>query len=110
MTPADDSLAIARELIATLPRECETVKAYIFGSRARGDADPLSDLDILVEVPGKVSRSLKNMIRDKAWGLSLKHGLVISPVIVSRENFEHGALAASAFARNIQKEGIEVAA
>lgn len=100
---------IARRLIEGLAPEVEVVRAYAYGSRVRGDADPGSDLDLLVELR-EVTRAAKRRIQDRAWKLSLEEGYVISVVVVSREAFEDGPLSVTAFARNVRREGIEVAA
>jgi len=42
--------------------------------------------------------------------LSLEEGYVISAAIVSQEAFEAGPLSVSQYARNVRREGIEVAA
>jgi len=100
---------VARKLIAGLDPDIDVVRVYAYGSRVRGNADPGSDLDLLVEV-GRLTRKAKQQILERAWELSLEEGYVISTVIVSEEAFEHGPLSVSAFAQNVRREGIEIAA
>jgi predicted nucleotidyltransferase len=100
---------VARKLIDGLGPGLEVVRAYAYGSRIRGDADVGSDLDVLVELR-EVTRTAKRQIWDRAWELSLEEGYVISVVIVSEEAFERGPLSLSEFARNIRREGVEIAA
>ena len=40
----------------------------------------------------------------------MEEGYVISVVVVSQEAFEQGPLSLSAFAQNVRREGIEIAA
>ena len=82
----------------------------MYGSCARGEAQPYSDLDILVELESPVTPQLKSAIRDRAWERSLDMGILVSVMIVEEEKFEHGHLAESGFAQNVRSEGIEVAA
>ena len=100
---------VVKKLMDGLASETGMVRIYAYGSRVRGDCDPGSDLDLLVELR-HVTTTARRRILDRAWELSLEEGYVISVVIVSQEAFEHGPLAASLFARNIRKEGVEIAA
>lgn len=58
---AEDWSIVERELIAKLRNEGCTL--YVFGSRARGDYQPFSDLDILVDTDRELS-DLLSEIRD----------------------------------------------
>jgi predicted nucleotidyltransferase len=77
----------------------------LFGSRARGDAEPESDVDLLVEldVP-KLGRATHALLSDIATRLSLAHGIVVSLLVLdaeraaSREGFP--------FLRAIREEGV----
>ncbi|MDZ7832307.1 MAG: nucleotidyltransferase domain-containing protein [Desulfobacterales bacterium] len=100
---------IAEELIAKLRPEVKVVRIYAYGSQVRGEAVPGSDLDFLIEVPEK-SASLKRRIQNAAWELSLEKEIVISVVVVSESEFHYGPLSVSCLARNIEREGIEIAA
>ncbi len=100
---------VARKLIDGLAPEIGVVRLYAYGSRVRGDADPGSDLDLLIELR-EVTPTARRQIWDRAWELSLEEGYVISAVVVSQEAFEQGPLSISAFAENVRREGIEIAA
>ena len=100
---------IAEELIAKLRPEVKVVRIYAYGSQVRGEAVPGSDLDFLIEVPEKTA-SLKRRIQDAAWELSLEKEIVISVIVVSESEFHQGPLSVSSLARNIEREGIEIAA
>jgi len=100
---------VARKLIDGLGPDVKVVRVYAYGSRVMGDADLGSDLDLLIELR-EVTRTAKRQILDRAWELSLQEGYVISVVIVSQEAFEQGPLSLSEFARNIRREGVEIAA
>ena len=79
----------------------------VFGSRARGDAQPDSDLDLLVEVDvAHVPFADKQRLRRVATDLSIASGIVISLLVV-----DQGVLAErgdfSVF-QNVREEGIIV--
>jgi len=100
---------VIRKLMDGLVSETGMVRVYAYGSRVRGDCDPGSDLDLLVELR-QVTTTARRQILDRAWELSLQEGYVISVVVVSQEAFEEGPLSVSQFARNVRREGVEVAA
>jgi len=100
---------VVSKLMDGIASETGIVRVYAYGSRVRGDFDPVSDLDLLVELR-QVTTEARRRILDRAWELSLEEGYVISVVIVSQEAFEQGPLSVSQFARNVRREGIEIAA
>jgi predicted nucleotidyltransferase len=62
--------------------------AMIFGSSARGEAGPGSDLDLLVVVRGQDARErLYSALMDLAPGLSTAFGVRLSPVVITLEQF-----------------------
>ncbi len=76
----------------------------LFGSHARGDADPDSDIDVLVVLQGKVNPGEEiQRTGEIVAGLSLENDAVISCVFMDEYRFLHknGPLL-----RNIRKEGI----
>ena len=77
----------------------------IFGSRARGDADEYSDLDVFIEVD-HLSREIKEQIQDIAWEVGFENYSVISPLIFSRHEIENTPLRSSPIVKNVMEEGI----
>jgi predicted nucleotidyltransferase len=82
------------------------VRMVLFGSEAREDAEPGSDIDVLVVLKGPVSpcEEIARTINDVA-NLSLEHNEVISCVFVSEEEFERER---SPLLLNVRREGIEI--
>jgi len=78
---------------------------WVFGSRARGDAYPGSDLDLLI-VLDEVTPEANRIIRDIAWEMGFGNGFVISTVILEREEFERGPMSESTLVANVLQEGI----
>lgn len=100
---------VVGKLMDGLASETGMVRVYAYGSRVRGDSDPGSDLDLLVELRD-VTTTARRRIMDRAWELSLEEGYVISVAVVSQEAFETGPLSVSQYAENVRREGIEIAA
>ncbi len=77
----------------------------LFGSRARGDADPDSDTDVLV-VADDLTGELEDYISECAWQAGIEHGIVLVPVVFSGDEWENGPERYSLLAQAIGLEGI----
>jgi len=76
----------------------------LFGSQARGEAAPDSDLDVLVAVEEE-SPALENAILDLAFQVNLAHEVYISPRVIARRVFEDPVWGSTPFIRTLQAEG-----
>lgn len=79
----------------------------MFGSRARGDWQEDSDLDVFIEVPD-LDAILRRKISEIAWEISLEDGVVISTFVATSDALVESPLAANPILRVIQSEGIAV--
>jgi predicted nucleotidyltransferase len=82
------------------------VHLVLFGSQARGDAEPGSDIDVLVVLKGLVSPYEEiSRTSEIVADLSLQFTEVISCVFMDEERFMHrnGPLL-----RNIRREGVPI--
>ena len=80
------------------------VQAILFGSRARGDFEPGSDVDVLLVLSGDVrpSEEIGRTSQLRA-SLCLKHGIVFSCTYVSAERYRTGQ---GPLLLNARREGI----
>lgn len=76
----------------------------LFGSQARGDSEPDSDVDLLVVLHGRVlaSQEIARMSHALAE-LSLLHDTVVSCVFVSEESYHTEQ---TPFLLNVRREGV----
>lgn len=100
-------MKISREIKKELVKEFNVIDIKAFGSRSREDGDQYSDLDIFINVE-KVDRDIKERIRTITWKIGLSHGIVISPLIFSRDEIETSALKSSPIVKSIMYEGISI--
>lgn len=76
----------------------------VYGSRARGEASPESDL---IEVP-MLTRALRRQISEVAWEVGFEQDIVISTFVVTPQNVLEGPLGANPILKVIAEEGIAV--
>ncbi len=81
------------------------VRLWAFGSRARGEAQWESDLDVCI-VLEKVDQHTDRLIRDIAWEVGFENDRVITTVVMDREEFERGPMSASTLVANILQQGV----
>jgi predicted nucleotidyltransferase len=82
------------------------VQMLLFGSQARGDAEPESDIDVLVVLQGPVDPGAEIARTGEVTALlALKHNVVISRVFISAEQFSEEQ---SPLLLNVRREGIYV--
>jgi len=62
---------------------------FLYGSRARGEAGPESDWDILILIKQqKQNRDIENKYRDQIFEIELEFGQTISSFIINKDDWE----------------------
>ncbi|MBI4316937.1 MAG: nucleotidyltransferase domain-containing protein [Chloroflexi bacterium] len=97
------------EAVAAILQRSEAKPRLIvlFGSEARGDATPESDIDILVVLESDdppVVAALRDAVYDVMWQHDFSR--LISIVTFSRERFEEQKRKGFSFVKNLEREGI----
>jgi predicted nucleotidyltransferase len=96
---------IVREFQRRLAAIVPVLDLRVFGSRARGDAAPDSDLDVFIELE-ESPPELRQRISEIAWEVGFERECVISTVVTTRVELEQGAMGASPLVLNIEREGV----
>jgi predicted nucleotidyltransferase len=95
--------ALVRRLYTHYDGQIQLV--VLFGSKARGNADPDSDIDVL-EVLTNDDPRLRSGVRRLAARVSLEHDLLISMFAVGRSHWEELSRYRFPIYQAIQSEGI----
>ena len=98
---------IALELKQRLSQVVPLLDLRVFGSRARGDADEYSDMDVFVEIE-YLTKDLKEKISEVTWEVGFKNEVVISTLIFTRDELENTPLRSSPIVEAINEEGVKV--
>ena len=83
-------------------------RLILFGSCARGDAHPQSDMDVAVILKGDASAAMRETVSDCAWEAGWERGIVVVPMVFSEDEWEHGPERESLLVRAIEAEGVPV--
>ena len=99
---------IVRNLSEIIHREAPEAKVILYGSEARGDAAPESDIDLLILLDkDKVSLEDEEKITYPIYLLELKTGILISPMVMAKKTWENRPFK-TPFYINVMNEGIEI--
>lgn len=98
---------LAQTLKARLSQRVPILDFRIFGSRARGNAAPDSDLDVFVVIPER-NHAHEATISDISWEVGFDHRVIILPLVVSQVELRETALRSAPIVENILREGISV--
>lgn len=81
---------------------------YLYGSQARGNANKLSDWDLLILLnKKKVSFEIETSLMDDFYELELETGEIFSPLVYSKTDWTKNHSLTALF-QNIQKEGLRI--
>jgi len=96
-------LARARDAVRAVEPEATVI---LYGSRARGDAAPDSDWDLLVLLDGRVDRDRERRIHDRLYDLELETEAVLVALVHSKDEWNSPLYRAMPLYANVDREGI----
>jgi uncharacterized protein len=104
----DREMCLVRRFKSLVEQRLVVHRMMVFGSRARGDGDPDSDLDVLVIIEQPATRENRRFISECAFEVDVDNDFVISPLAFSRTCWESSAERFSPVAQAIEQEGVPV--
>ncbi|OGB89896.1 hypothetical protein A2625_05380 [candidate division WOR-1 bacterium RIFCSPHIGHO2_01_FULL_53_15] len=82
-------------------------QVLLFGSKARGDFNKESDLDLFVLV-GQADRDLRRKAAQIVNEILLKYGVLISPRLIPEIRYAFQKRLETGFIKNVERDGIEI--
>ncbi len=95
--------SVLQEIVNRLVQALEPDAVYLFGSRARGEYDPDSDIDILIVVP---SSELPGYKRDRVALRALRGlGVAVDVIVLTRDEFDRKREVVCSLPATVLREG-----
>lgn len=98
--------ALMADIKATVACSAPGAQIILFGSRARGDADPESDYDLLILAPAGLTHEAKECLRDSLYDVELAHNVVLSVFVYDLITWDLPIYRAMPLHQHIDREGV----
>ena len=100
--------AFLKDVQRTVHEVIPDADVILYGSRARGDARPISDWDFLILVDQPVSWSLVKALRNRLYDLELETDHIISSIIRTHQEWNSSEYAAMPLKKAVEREGVRL--
>jgi predicted nucleotidyltransferase len=104
----DNERAAVREAARILKERFPVEEIVLFGSKARGDFDAESDIDLLVLTSREVHWQERHAMIDSIYELELDRDVFMSLLILPRQDWKTGDYTVLPIHREIDRDGISV--
>ena len=96
------------ELKERITRKFPDAEVILYGSKARGNADEFSDIDILITLNLPVDTRIKESITEITYPLELKYDVVFGKIVQNKRFWTSPLIKATPFHHNVDREGIQI--
>jgi predicted nucleotidyltransferase len=103
----NEKLAIL-ELKEKLLEKFPDAEVILYGSKARGDSDAESDIDVLFLLKRKVNCAIKEEIFSTAFRIELKYDVIFGIVVYQKKFWDSPIGRAMPLHLNVDKEGMHI--
>lgn len=96
------------EVAHALKSELPVTQVILFGSKARGEGRPDSDIDLLILTRGPVDNALRQAISDGLADINLRNDVLLTSVVVSEDQWSSGLIRHTLIHSEVEKDGCEI--
>jgi len=101
----EELLAQVKAAILAIEPGAEVI---LYGSRARGEAEPDADWDLLILLDGSVDADRITRTRRRVYEVEWETDEVLSTIVESREVWNGPLSLPTPFYRNVEREGVRL--
>lgn len=83
-----------------------SAEVILYGSRARGDAEPESDYDLLILTDGDVDIEREDLFRRQLFPIEIETGCVFTVILYSKGDWTTPLYRAMPFCQNVEEDGV----
>lgn len=94
-----------QEAADRLKGELPISQVILFGSQARGQAAPDSDIDLLILTTCPVTRDLKDKIGDILFDIDLKDDVLLTSITVHQDRWDSDFIAQLLIHQEVERDG-----
>ncbi len=95
-------MEIKQNLLATFPN----AQIILYGSKARGDSNEFSDIDILILLESKITTKVKESITAIVYEFELKYDVICQTTVENRDFWNSSLANVMPLHLNVEKEGV----
>ncbi|MGD9115105.1 MAG: nucleotidyltransferase domain-containing protein [Desulfobacterales bacterium] len=99
---------LLKQVCNAIERVDASAEVILYGSRARGDADPESDYDLLILTDGKATLVREDNFRRELFPIELETGAVITVILINKKDWQSALYSAMPFYQNIKRDGVRL--
>ncbi|MGD9194332.1 MAG: nucleotidyltransferase domain-containing protein [Desulfobacterales bacterium] len=99
---------LLKQVCNAIERVDSSAEVILYGSRARGDANPESDYDLLILTESKVTLIREDDFRRELFPIELETGAVITVILINKKDWKSALYSAMLFYQNIKREGVRL--
>jgi predicted nucleotidyltransferase len=94
-----------KQAVKSLKSELPVSKIILFGSKARGDSEKYSDIDLLIITNCPVTSNMREVVSSKLAEINIENDVMISSLVVYQKEWLEGLIHYMPIYNEVQRDG-----